>query len=114
MPRTEAVPYGEWKSPITSDLIVEQITTLSEVRLVEDSIYWLEGRPQEQGRSVIVRAGSGTAPPRTLRLPASVPVPAYMNMEAHRGWSAAGLASFPILPISDCTASASASLTRNR
>jgi len=62
MPRTEAVPYGEWKSPITSDLIVEQITTLSEVRLVEDSIYWLEGRPQEQGRSVIVRAGSdGTA-----------------------------------------------------
>jgi dipeptidyl aminopeptidase/acylaminoacyl peptidase len=62
MPRTEAVPYGEWKSPITSDLIVEQITTLSEVRLVENSIYWLEGRPQEQGRSVIVRAGSdGTA-----------------------------------------------------
>jgi hypothetical protein len=46
----------------TSDLIVEQITTLSEVRLIEDSIYWMEGRPQEQGRSVIVRAGSdGTA-----------------------------------------------------
>ena len=57
MPQTEIAPYGSWKSPITSDLIVAQITVLSEVRLVGDDIYWLEGRPQEQGRNVIVRAG---------------------------------------------------------
>ena len=54
---SETAPYGSWKSPITSDLIVAQITALSEVRLVGGDIYWLEGRPQEQGRNVIVRAG---------------------------------------------------------
>jgi hypothetical protein len=57
MPQTEIAPYGSWKSPITSDLIVAQITMLSDVRLDGDDIYWLEGRPQEQGRNVIVRAG---------------------------------------------------------
>jgi dipeptidyl aminopeptidase/acylaminoacyl peptidase len=57
MPKPETAPYGSWRSPITSDLIVAQITRLSDVRLDGDDIYWLEGRPQEQGRSVIVRAG---------------------------------------------------------
>jgi hypothetical protein len=58
MPPTKTAPYGSWKSPITSDLIVAQITILSDVRLAGDDIYWLEGRPHEQGRNVIVRAGS--------------------------------------------------------
>jgi hypothetical protein len=53
MPQTKTAPYGSWKSPITSDLIVAQITVLSEVRLVGEDIYW----PQEKGRNVIVRAG---------------------------------------------------------
>jgi dienelactone hydrolase len=57
MPQTKTAPYGSWKSPITSDLIVPAITMLSDVRLAGDEIYWLEGRPQEQGRNVIVRAG---------------------------------------------------------
>ena len=51
-------PYGSWKSPITSDLIVAQAIVLSEVRCDGDDIYWLEGRPQEQGRYVIVRRGA--------------------------------------------------------
>src|SRR6516164_7860124 len=57
MPSTKTAPYGSWKSPITSDLIVEQMTVLSDVRLAGNDIYWLEGRPREQGRNVIVRAG---------------------------------------------------------
>ena len=48
-------PYGFWKSPITSDLIVAQSIGLSEVRLDGDDIYWLESRPQEGGRYVVVR-----------------------------------------------------------
>jgi dipeptidyl aminopeptidase/acylaminoacyl peptidase len=52
----KTAPYGSWKSPITSDLIVAQSITLSEVRLDGGAIYWLEGRPQEQGRNVVVRA----------------------------------------------------------
>jgi dipeptidyl aminopeptidase/acylaminoacyl peptidase len=67
MPKTKTAPYGSWKSPITSDLIVAQITMLSDVRLAGDDIYWLEGRPQEQGRNVIVRAApDGTATDITL------------------------------------------------
>jgi hypothetical protein len=62
MPPTETASYGSWKSPITSELIVAQITMLSEVRLAGDEIYWLEGRPPEQGRNVIVRAGSDGHP----------------------------------------------------
>src|SRR5499427_7893440 len=46
--------YGSWKSPITSDLIVAQSIALSEARLDGDTCYWLEGRPQEQGRFVVV------------------------------------------------------------
>src|SRR5215468_2677498 len=57
MPTTKTAPYGSWKSPITSDLIVAQTTILSDVRIDGDHVYWLEGRPQEQGRNVIVRAG---------------------------------------------------------
>jgi dipeptidyl aminopeptidase/acylaminoacyl peptidase len=56
MPKPEAAPYGSWKSSITSDLIVAQITMLSDVRLDGDHVCWLEGRPQEQGRNVVVRA----------------------------------------------------------
>ena len=53
--RMLTAPYGSWKSPITSDLIVAQTIGLSEIRLDGDDIYWLESRPQEAGRSVVVR-----------------------------------------------------------
>jgi dipeptidyl aminopeptidase/acylaminoacyl peptidase len=55
VPKTAS--YGSWRSPITSDLIVAQSIALSEVRLDGGNVYWLEGRPQEQGRSVVVRSG---------------------------------------------------------
>ncbi len=57
MPTAKTAPYGSWKSPITSDLIVAKATMLSDVRIDGDQVYWLEGRPQEQGRNVIVREG---------------------------------------------------------
>src|SRR5215471_6900471 len=56
MPTAKIAPYGSWKSPITSDLIVAQTTILSDVRIDGNYVYWLEGRPREQGRNVIVRA----------------------------------------------------------
>src|SRR5678815_4963934 len=48
-------PYGSWKSPITSDLIVEGSVGLSQPLFDRDDIYWLEMRPKEAGRNVIVR-----------------------------------------------------------
>ncbi len=48
-------PYGSWKSPITSDLIVAGAIRLSEIQLDGEDVYWIEGRAVEKGRSVIVR-----------------------------------------------------------
>lgn len=48
-------PYGSWKSPITSDLIVKGSVGLSLPALDGDDVYWIEVRPSEAGRSVIVR-----------------------------------------------------------
>src|SRR5215831_13904045 len=55
MPNTAA--YGSWKSPITSNLVAQSIT-LSEARFEGENVYWLEGRPQELGRLVVVRANT--------------------------------------------------------
>jgi dipeptidyl aminopeptidase/acylaminoacyl peptidase len=52
-------PCGSWKSPITSDLIVAESVGLSEPRLDGDDVYWLESRPQEGGRYVVVRSTGG-------------------------------------------------------
>jgi dipeptidyl aminopeptidase/acylaminoacyl peptidase len=57
--RPRTAPYGSWKSPITSDLIVAQSVGLAEIRLDGPTIYWLETRPQEQGRSVVCMARDG-------------------------------------------------------
>ena len=48
-------PYGSWKSPITADLIVNEIVGLSQPRLDGSEVYWIEMRPSEKGRQVIVR-----------------------------------------------------------
>ena len=48
-------PFGSWASPITSDLIVAASISLLDVLLDGDDVYWIEGRPQEGGRYVLVR-----------------------------------------------------------
>ena len=55
MTETKLAPYGSWKSPITSDLIVKESIGLSQVKLDGNDIYWIEMRPSEGGRQVIVR-----------------------------------------------------------
>lgn len=65
-PRT--APFGSWKSPITSDLIVSGSIGLTQPLLDGDDIYWLEMRPTEGGRNVIVKRdpqgnASGVTPP---------------------------------------------------
>ena len=54
----KTAPYGSWQSPISADLIVAESIGLGAVALDGDDIYWLEGRPAEAGRSVIVRRSS--------------------------------------------------------
>ena len=47
--------YGFWNSPLTSDLIVQEAIRLSGPRLDGDDVYWIEGRPAENGRHVLIR-----------------------------------------------------------
>jgi dipeptidyl aminopeptidase/acylaminoacyl peptidase len=47
--------YGSWKSPITSDLIVSETIGLGQIAVDGSAIYWLELRPAEAGRNVLVR-----------------------------------------------------------
>ena len=58
---TEA-QYGSWKSPITARSITTGEIGLGESRLDGDDVYWLEARPQEQGRQVVVRLARGEEP----------------------------------------------------
>jgi len=51
----QVAPYGSWKSPITSDLIVAGTIGLGSAHLDGTDIYWSESRPTEAGRTVIVR-----------------------------------------------------------
>ncbi|MBN1979064.1 MAG: S9 family peptidase [Anaerolineae bacterium] len=54
MPK-QIAPYGSWKSPITTDLIVSKTIGLGQIALDGQDVYWSEGRPSEGGRNVIVR-----------------------------------------------------------
>jgi dipeptidyl aminopeptidase/acylaminoacyl peptidase len=54
MAEIETLPYGAWRSPITSDLIVGETIGLGDILVDGGDIYWIEGRPRE-GRSVLVR-----------------------------------------------------------
>ncbi len=47
--------YGSWRSPITAKLIVSETIRLGSPQVDGRDIYWLEGRPAEGGRGVLVR-----------------------------------------------------------
>jgi dipeptidyl aminopeptidase/acylaminoacyl peptidase len=52
-------PYGSWKSPITTDSLVANTIGLGSLWIDGDDLYWLESRPNEGGRQVLVRARNG-------------------------------------------------------
>jgi dipeptidyl aminopeptidase/acylaminoacyl peptidase len=68
-----AQPYGSWTSPIRVDDIVGDLVRLSDPWIDGDDTYWIEGRPAEAGRSVLVRHGTDgstvdvTPPPFNVR-----------------------------------------------
>jgi dipeptidyl aminopeptidase/acylaminoacyl peptidase len=55
MPEHEVAPYGSWRSPVSSGLIVRGLVGLSEVMVDNEDVYWMESRPNEDGRNVVVR-----------------------------------------------------------
>jgi dipeptidyl aminopeptidase/acylaminoacyl peptidase len=62
MTERRRLAYGSWPSPISVEMVVAGSLSLREPRLDGADAYWIEGRPQEQGRQVIVRWREGQAP----------------------------------------------------
>jgi dipeptidyl aminopeptidase/acylaminoacyl peptidase len=52
----QIAPYGSWASPITAETIARGSVTLGTPEVAADAVWWIEGRPTEGGRQVIVRA----------------------------------------------------------
>lgn len=61
MASADVKPYGSWKSPITSSLIVESAIKLGNLVLDGETLYWNEIRPAEKGRSVVLKWEKGKA-----------------------------------------------------
>ena len=57
------LPYGTWPSPISAERVASQSVRLGAVAVDGDDIYWIEGRPQEGGRNVLVRRRSAQPSP---------------------------------------------------
>ncbi|MDI2112645.1 S9 family peptidase [Commensalibacter nepenthis] len=51
---------GSWISPFTPQIVNGKNTIFSELQTDHDDIYWLERRPEEQGRTVLVKWNSTT------------------------------------------------------
>jgi len=52
-------PYGAWASPITAASLAEGAIGLADLRVADGKLYWLETRPAEGGRLVIMTSEDG-------------------------------------------------------
>jgi dipeptidyl aminopeptidase/acylaminoacyl peptidase len=48
-------PYGSWESPFPISLLTAGAVALSEIKAAGGVRWWLEGRPDEKGRQVLIR-----------------------------------------------------------
>jgi dipeptidyl aminopeptidase/acylaminoacyl peptidase len=51
----QVLPHGSWPTPITSEVVVAQAVSLSGVQVDGSALIWSEGRPDEGGRTALVR-----------------------------------------------------------
>lgn len=78
-----AVPYGAWPSPLSAAQVAAGMVQLGQVAVDGEDLYWIERRPAEGGRQVIVRR---TADGRTMDL---TPQPFNVRTRVHEygGWA---------------------------
>ncbi|MQF65571.1 S9 family peptidase [SAR202 cluster bacterium AC-647-P02_OGT_505m] len=58
MAKKNIASYGSWESPISTKMIVSEAVGLGDMDIDGSDIYWLETRPEESGRHVVVRKTS--------------------------------------------------------
>jgi hypothetical protein len=54
-PGSAPTPFGSWRSPITAQMLVQGAVGFGDMSIDGDTLYWVESRPEEAGRYVIVR-----------------------------------------------------------
>ncbi len=59
MKNKQRAPYGSWRSPVTAAALTRGSVRLGGVALEDGAWYWLEGRPEEAGRNVLVKQNPG-------------------------------------------------------
>ena len=65
------LPYGSWPTPINSELVVRAQVLLGEVALDGAEVWWSEQRPEEGGRTQLVRLTTAGKPEEVLPANAS-------------------------------------------
>ena len=55
----EIRPYGSWSSPVTAASLAEGAIGVAELRVADGRLYWLETRPAEGGRLVVMTRDPG-------------------------------------------------------
>ena len=55
-------PFGAWPSPITAEMLATTTIGLGEATIDDGVAYWLESRPTEGGRFVVVKGDPHTDP----------------------------------------------------
>ncbi|MEL6962165.1 MAG: S9 family peptidase, partial [Pseudomonadota bacterium] len=75
---TETKAYGTWPSPITPERLTEAQVGLGPVTIDDGQIYWLESRPNEGGRTVVVRLRADGRPEDDL-----TPMPFNVRTRVH-------------------------------
>jgi dipeptidyl aminopeptidase/acylaminoacyl peptidase len=56
---TSASPYGTWSSPITPQMVAAAHGSIGWVSQTPDAVWWIESRPAEGGRLVLMRDRDG-------------------------------------------------------
>ncbi|WP_374309602.1 prolyl oligopeptidase family serine peptidase [Methylocella sp.] len=73
----KTAPYGAWPSPVTTELMTAGAVSLGALSAFGEEVAWLEGRPAEAGRQVLMlRRADGTIEEAT-------PAPANVGSRVH-------------------------------
>ena len=59
MPDAAVTPYGEWPSPVSAASLVSGAVGISEVHVDGADVWWAESRPDEAGRTAVMRWRDG-------------------------------------------------------
>lgn len=66
---TQKKPFGTWDSPISAQMVTTAGVRLGSVAYVQGAAFWAEARPEDAGRSVIVKCSVGDEPVDLISAP---------------------------------------------